>query len=454
VRATRRDSVVPRGTLLAIILPALFWNAAAAQVPAFERAFPLRPEEGVFAYSRISPDGRYLAYASMARDPRKTPGVPMTINIVDLHNQRVLFSERGLDGYWSPDGKRLIFSSNTTGTVSIRHMGDGSITRNVAPMGLGDYYSWGTRDGKDLILTILSNYYYLDGDHEAKPMVRVPPCPVIGVGERPLISHDGKRVTTFVGGTVVVRSLSDCSYIFDTGLQGAKADFSWDGRYIAFHVPRAETDSSYDIVVVDLRDSTVRNVTASLPGSSFYPNWTRDGRLSFRYDGDEYRGFMFASNVLSVPAKPLSGMQHLPMRRTWGQIFPETPQPSDEYAIVLIWATWNAHSPLALWDLQAARADWRKAGVDIAVTTAADPASHPADVQRLIDDNRIVLPRIPLTPAGEKFTEADNQMPTTLLFHRGVLVDRKLGAQSTRELEAWVKSIQANGGRAATGPGM
>src|ERR1700752_1481180 len=39
-----------------------------AQPPAFTRAYPLAPTEGVFAYSRISPDGNYLAYASMTYD--------------------------------------------------------------------------------------------------------------------------------------------------------------------------------------------------------------------------------------------------------------------------------------------------------------------------------------------------------------------------------------------------
>ena len=438
MRATRRDGVVPRGTLLAIILAALFWNAAPAQVPAFERALPLRPEEGVFAYSRISPDGRYLAYASIARDPSRTPGVPMTANVVDLQKKQLLFVERGLDPYWSPDGDRIIYSSNATNTVSIRHQSTGQITRNVAPMGLGDYYSWGTRDGKDLVLTILSNYYYLDGDKEVLPAGRVPSCPGIGVGDRPLLSHDGMKITTFVGGTVVVRSLTDCSYVFDTGLQGAKADFSWDGRYIAFHVPRATADSSYDIVVVDLQDRTVRNITASLPGSSFFPNWTRDGRLSFRYDGNDYRGFMFASNVLSVPPQPLSAMQHLPARRTWAEIFPETPQPKNRYAMVLIWATWSAHSPVALFSLQAALKAWQGDGTDIAVTTATDPASKLDDINLLIAQNKILLPRIPLTADGLKLTEAANQMPTTLLFRDGVLIDRRLGAQTSRELEEWV----------------
>lgn len=428
---------------LRLIPLALNVFVASAQTPTFEKVYPLKPDEGVFAYARISPDGRYLAYASEPKDPMRMRGVPMTVTLVDLHDRQVLFTERGLDPYWSTDGERMIYSSNTTGSVSIRHRQSGEITRGVAPMELGDYYSWGMRDGKDLILTILSYYYYLDWDKGVMPAGKVRPCAGIGTGERPLLSKDGQRITTFVRGTVVVRSLTDCSYIFDTGLQGAKADFSWDGRYIAFHVPKVG-GNSYDIVIVDLQQKTVRNVTSSLPGSSLFPSWTKDGRLSFRYDGDDYRGFMFAGNVLSVPAKPLSANgDHVPVRRAWMDIFPETPQPKHKLNVVLVWATWSAHSPVALRDLQQASRYWTQNAVDIGVMTATDPASQSADVEHLMSSNQVTLPRIPL--AGERLplTEAQNQMPTTLLFRDGQLIDRKLGAQSAEQLEAWVAGVQA-----------
>jgi hypothetical protein len=425
---------------LALCQLAFIAGATTAQVPTFTRAYPLKPEEGVFAYSRISPDGRYLAYASQARDPRATRGVPMTVTLVDLQNRQVLFTERGLDAYWSTDGERMIYSSNTDGTVSIRHL-SGEITRNVAPMGLGDYYSWGMRDGRNLILTIQSNYYYLDGDKGVLPASRVPSCPVIGTGERPLLSRDGQKITTFVRGTVVVRSLTDCSYIFDTGLQGAKADFSWDSRYIAFHVPKGPGES-YDIVVVDLQQKKVRNVTSSLKGSSFFPNWTRDGRLSFRYDGDDYRGFMFASNVLSVPAQPLSAnAQSLPVKRTWFDLFPETARPKQKFDVVLIWATWSAHSPLALRDLQQASQYWAANGSDVAVMNTTDPASKPLDVAQMLADAQVTVPSIPLAGGRLRLTEAANQMPTTLLFRDGQLIDHKLGAQTAGQLEAWVAAV-------------
>ena len=41
-------------------------------------------------------------------------------------------------------------------------------------------------------------------------------------------------------------------------------------------------------------------------------------------------------------------------------------------------------------------------------------------------------------PIGSPLTEAMNQIPTTLLFKKGELIDRKLGAQSVEELTKWV----------------
>jgi hypothetical protein len=267
----------------------------------------------------------------------------------------------------------------------------------------------------------------------------VPSCPGIGRGERPLISKDGRRISTFVRGAIVVRGLTDCDDIIDTGLQGAKADFSFDGRYVAFHVPKAE-GRGYEIAVVDLEQRTVRRLNG-LAGSSLFPSWTRDGRLSFRYDGDDYRGFMFASDVLSAPATPLpSGGAKVPAAPRWSDIFAETPRPAASQALVLIYASWSAHTPDALRDLQQVAGEFAAAGDDVAVLTALELSSEREDVDRLRAAGAITLPEIPLAPTRLALTEALNQIPTTLLFRDGVLVGRRLGAQTAEELRAWVDS--------------
>jgi hypothetical protein len=427
--------LLPILTLLAALqLPGLQPGPAQSSAePRFDRVYPLSPREGVFAYSRISPDGNLLAYAS------ETPnGRQRTITVVDLRTKEIVFEEPGIDAYWSTDGTRMIWLSQDRGTnVSIRHHRSGRIERSIAPVQLGDYFSWGVRDGRDLILTISSNYYFLDGDRGVLPASRVQPCDAIGTGDRPLLSREGDRITTFVRGTIVVRSLVGCDYILDTGIRGAKADFAWGGRYIAFHSPK-ERGSGYDIRVVDLEERTVRTIT-NFEGSSYFPSWTRDGRLSFRYDGDDYRGFITASDVLSAPALPLpASSQRVPADREWDDIFPETERPANHLNVVLVWGPWSAHSPEALVDLDNAREYFARQALDVGVMHATDPGSYPGDAERLLEREAVATPRIPLASERLPLTEAHNQNPTTLLFRDGVLIDRRMGALTDGQIRDWV----------------
>ena len=57
---------------------------------------------------------------------------------------------------------------------------------------------------------------------------------------------------------------------------------------------------------------------------------------------------------------------------------------------------------------------------------------------RLLRQGQITVPEIPLSPQSFLLTEAVNQIPTTLLFKDGRLIDRRLGAQSERALLDWV----------------
>ncbi len=425
-------------TLAVALIPLSLSQPQPQPQPHFEKVLALDPDVGVFAYSRISPDGRFLAYAAETRTGRRGR-IERTVTVVDLKDGRVLFTEPGIDAYFSPDGKRMIYLSSEHG-VTIRHHDTGKLVRNVASQRLGDYYSWGLRNGRNLVLTILSRWFYLDGDEAVIPAGEVEPCGRYGVGDRPLLSKDGMRITTFVRGTVVVRNLMDCSFILDTGIRGAKADFSWDGRYIAFHV-RKQRGNGYEIQVVDLEERTVRTVT-DFEGSSLFPSWTLDGRLSFRYDGDDYRGFMMASNVLDAPARPLSSaIEHVPEERAWADVFPET-TPTHATNLVLVWGPWSAHTPDALADLERAREFFTAAALDVGVMHAVEPGSLPGDAERLLDRHGIELPAIPL--ASERFwlTEGHNQNPTTLLFKSGRLVDRRMGAQTLDELRDWVLSTR------------
>lgn len=423
---------------LALLLMPLTVGEAAHATVTFERLLELKPTEGVFAYARISPSGRYLAYAS-EMPLASGRGITQTETVVDLTTKKVIFTEPGIDGYFSNDDERMIFlgyGGNRTSVV-IRHL-DGRITRDVAPVELGDYFSWSVRDGKNVILTIQSNFYELNGDRGVMPAGRVTSCPGIGVGARPLISKDGKRITTFVGKSVVVRGLTDCNDTVDTGMQGAKADFSFDSRYVAFHVAKADRTGS-EIVVVDTKDRTVRTMTG-LKGDSLFPSWTKDGRLCFRYDGPEYRGFMFVSNVLSLPARPLATPKPAPTAKTvvkWNDLF-TVPQPAHRTNVVMIWSDWSPHAPSALTDLQRLGDELQANGTDIGVTTVVPSSTRRAVADRILAAHGIRLPEIALRPDRLHLTGALNQIPTELLFRDGVLVDERLGPQSYADLKAWL----------------
>ena len=408
---------------------------APASAQTVARVHQLEPGEGVFAYSRISPSGRYLAYSAERRQGRQTL---RTVKVLDLKTGELLFTEPGIDPYWSPDERRIIYLSYqnpAAPSVSVLTLSTGAVTRDVAPVGLGDYFSWADAGGRDLILTIRGNYYYLQGNRAELPARRVPSCPGIGMGERPLISKDGRRITAFVGNTLVVRSLADCQDVLDTRIPGAKADFSWDGRYIAFHAPKPDS-RGYEIQIVDLQQRTLRRLD-NLPGSSEFPSWTSDGRLSFRYDAEDYHGFVLVSGALDAPEAPLESSRRVGAEPGWNDLFPRTPAPTGA-AMVLVWSTWSAHSEDALKALDRFSTERGPVSADgVTVRHTLDISSTPEDALRMMAEWQVRIPGIERTATRAFALRTATQMPMYLLFDGHRLVGERLGAQTAEELQAW-----------------
>jgi hypothetical protein len=230
-----------------------------------------------------------------------------------------------------------------------------------------------------------------------------------------------------------------CSDAVDTGIAGAKADFSWDGRYIAFHVPKASRDG-YEIQIVDIGRRTVRRLTG-LQGSAFFPSWTRDGRLSFRYDGTDYRGFMVATDVLSTPESPLPNEARLaagPLR--WSDVFLDD-MPRQRIVMVGVWATWSAHSADALLALQAMSDAPARGRMNVGVLSATDIASRPHDVLRTRAAYGVSVPQVRLRSSSLTASLTANQMPMTLMFVDGTLVGQRLGARSATQLTEWLRDL-------------
>ncbi len=80
-----------RRGICAVMAMALAVRAAAAQGFKLEHVYELKPGEGVFAYARLTPDGRYLAYASQGKDANGRQ-LPNLETIVDLTTKKTIFT--------------------------------------------------------------------------------------------------------------------------------------------------------------------------------------------------------------------------------------------------------------------------------------------------------------------------------------------------------------------------
>ena len=170
--------------------------------------------------------------------------------------------------------------------------------------------------------------------------------------------------------------------------------------------------------------------------SALFPSWTKDGRICFRYDDASYRGFMFVDDVLSAPEEELPQHHQNSIVLLWPQLFPETEPPRNGLNVVMVWSSWSAHSPDALKHLQ----EFGRLHKEVGVATAVELSSRRADLDRLRLGSAVTLREIPLAPTRLMLTEAMNQIPTTLLFRDGVMVDRRLGAQTATKLHEWIRA--------------
>ena len=134
--------------------------------------------------------------------------------------------------------------------------------------------------------------------------------------------------------------------------------------------------------MVNLLRLTIRTIT-NLPGSSFFPSWTQDGRLAFRYDGAEYHGFMMASDVLSAPERPLAGQrdQRVPIASRGPMSFRTRPRRPPDLRSSQCGVCSDARTPAALVNLQRVSRDF--ADDRVSFWTATDFGSRHTDVTRM-----------------------------------------------------------------------
>jgi hypothetical protein len=306
------------------------------------------------------------------------------------------------------------------------------VVRDVALRALGDYPSWGKVNGRDVIVTVAGNYYFLSNDKAEMPYHELSRCPETGAGARPLISKSSGLITVFSEGVIAVRDLMSCDHTLVTNIGGAKADFSYDERYIAFHAPK-QSEDGYDIHVVDLltrEDILVSN----LPGSSLFPSWTDGGALVFRFENGADRGFVRAEGFLANRRRPLPKAKPLMTELSWETIFPHAKPPRSRLALVVVWANWGAHSAEALTEATKAAAAFRAAGADVSIFSAVEPASALDSATKLMRSLSVDFGFLELPMHTLPLTWANNQIPAVLLFKNGKLVARRLGAQGASQL--------------------
>ncbi len=131
----------------------------------------------------------------------------------------------------------------------------------------------------------------------------------------PMLSKDGKRLSASDRKTRTTKIYDvdedgSCRERLDLGMPTGKADFSFDGRRIAFHVDEHHHEPTAffsgvadrlakDVVVVDLRETgdrleaaSIRRLTTArrLGDGSYYPSFRADGSIVYlQQEGDYFR---------------------------------------------------------------------------------------------------------------------------------------------------------------------
>ena len=115
----------------------------------------------------------------------------------------------------------------------------------------------------------------------------------------PMISKNGKEVggIDMSTGTTSIFAISDdgsCRKVWDLDIKTGKVNFSFDSRYITYHLynqggnpsdytPVPNAFYSSDIYIYDRVDRKTYQVTENTDANSLYPDFTRDGKLVFAY---------------------------------------------------------------------------------------------------------------------------------------------------------------------------
>ncbi|HUS13746.1 MAG TPA: hypothetical protein VM536_01905 [Chloroflexia bacterium] len=236
-----------------------------------------------------SPDGRRIAFVS-----QRTGSPQVFVMNADGSDPTRLTQTRStdFDPAWSPDGRRIAFASDreTTLLPELYVMNaDGSGATRLTDRG-----SWEPAWSPDGELIAFRGYYsgsYLLTLIHPDGSAPTPFTELHGEDAEPTWSPDGRQLafrafTTYFEIFVMNRDGSGLQRITDSGRREADWEPAWspDGRRIAFRAAVGEHNS--DIYVMDA-DGSHRAQLTTHPASDASPAWSPDGRhLAFTTDRD------------------------------------------------------------------------------------------------------------------------------------------------------------------------
>jgi len=281
---------------------------------------------------RFSPDGRWIAYSFAPN--RDSPDRDIFVLATDGRSEAPLVEYAGDDFVlgWAPDGKRILFASDRSGTVDawIISAADGKprgapelvkrdIGSNIVPLGFtreGTFY-YGLQTG-------MSDVYLASLDPQTGRVV-APPKPVSerfqGRGSSPAWSPDGRflaylsnrrgPLTARGSRLICIRSMETgevreiaTSLSFEVGAPPTRLQWSPDGRFLL--ATGSDSRGRGGLYRIDVRSGEVMPIVQG--GSvSFTPQgvWARDGKAIFySRDGGIWRRDLETNRETEIYRKP------------------------------------------------------------------------------------------------------------------------------------------------------
>jgi Tol biopolymer transport system component len=273
----------------------------------------LKTIEGGLGNMGFSPDGRYIAYDSPSEEGSDKRDIfilsadgKADVPLVTHHAQDALLG-------WSPDGTRVLFSSDRLGTSDLWAVAvaDGRPARDpeVIKRGIGKIQCAGITQSGSLYFTIsnaMSDIYLVEVDQEAEKIItpqKKMNLPRQGCNRGPQYSPDGKFLAYFRDSSPGQGESFVCVFSLETnkerefplGTWGRMLRWSPDGRFLYFTVDLSDTQRGMGMSRLDLQTGRLMpvgpeklNDTASVDhfigcspdgDSYYYSHWEAEEKI-------------------------------------------------------------------------------------------------------------------------------------------------------------------------------